>query len=386
MSTSAPRRDECLARVVNGRRVVIKIGTSLLTDSGRLDGVNRAMIEKLRDEIVFLREKGMQVMLVTSGSVGMGRQALRNSSQYTPAANPSVARRQALAAIGQSRLVSVYGEIMESAGIPVAQILVSARDFRDRRSYVNIGNTIEELIGLGVLPIVNENDTTSTDELQELRFGDNDMLSAACASLFQANLLVILTSVPGFLLEGERVPLISEITSREMDAAGGPEGPGVGGMTTKLQAAKLCMQSGQTLSILPGAHDQPIRALFAGDDVGTLFCSKRGRRMSARKRWLLYAKTSGTVVVDPGARKALVERGSSLLPAGIPRTSGRFLAGDVVDISDDQGNILGRGLVNYSYRELSPLLGLNGDKLRERGHVLRSEEVIHRNNLILESV
>ena len=377
-------RNDCIDRIRNTKRIVIKVGTSLLTDAGRQDGVNRGMIEKLRDEIQFIRGQGIDVMLVTSGAVGMGRQVLRRVIPYTPREDPSLARRQALAAIGQSRLMSVYAECFEKVNIPVAQILITARDFRDRRSYLNIGNTIHELIGMGVLPIINENDTVATDELRELRYGDNDMLSAACASLFHADLLVILTSVEGFLMDGKRVPLLTSIGPEEFAQAGGPADAGVGGMQTKLRAGALCLLSGEILAILPGAMDAPVQALFRGDDTGTLICGRRKRRLAARKRWLLYARTDGCVIVDQGARAALSKRGSSLLPAGVVKTRGHFLAGDVIEIEDDTGRRLGKGITNYSYREILPLLGLNGQEIRRQGHVMRAEEVIHRNNLILE--
>ena len=361
--------------------MVIKTGTSLLTDDGQRLGVDASMIRKLRSQVLWLREQGKECVLVTSGAVGMGRTTLQKINAYVPQKAPDLARRQALAAIGHHRLMSVYSELFAEVGIPAAQVLITARDLRDRRSYLNIGNTLEELTALGALPIVNENDTVSTEEL---RYGDNDVLSAACASLFRAQLLVILTSVDGFHMRGERVRFLNRIGSEELAEARGPDGPGTGGMTTKLRAGTLAMMGGEALAILPGRHASPVRALLEGEDIGTLIASIRERSLSARKRWLLYARSGGSLTVDEGARRALLERGSSLLSAGILTTQGRFLAGDVVDLSDREGRVLGRGICNYSHRELQPALGLNGDEIKSRGLPFRTIEVVHRNNLILE--
>ena len=375
-------RAEALTRLDGVQRVVIKVGTSLLTDPAAPQSADRGMIEKLREEILFLRERGIETVLVSSGSVGMGREMLKEIISYTPLANPNLVRRQALAAVGQSRLISVYGEIFSEKKLPVAQLLITARDFHDRRSYLNIGNTLEELIALGVTPIVNENDTVSVDEL---RYGDNDVLSAAVASLFRAELLVILTSVSGFLMNGERVSFLPDIGEKEEEQAGGPEGPGSGGMITKLRAGRLCRLGGELLAILPGRAATPLRSLFRGEDIGTLIGGEHRRKLSARKRWLLYALPQGRITVDRGARTALLERGSSLLPAGALNTRGHFLAGDVIDIADEDGLVLGRGLSNYSYREVRPLMGRNAETLRAQGSILRAPEIIHRNNMILES-
>ncbi len=361
--------------------MVIKTGTSLLTDRSHRHGVNTEMIRKLRDAVLWLRDQKKECLLVTSGAVGMGRHALGTLRTLEATSEPALARRQALAAIGHHRLMSVYTDLFAEVGIAAAQVLMTARDLGDRRSYLNIGNTLEELTALGALPIVNENDTVSTDEL---RYGDNDVLSAACASLFRAELLVILTSVDGFLMGGRRVPFLSSIGPDVLAEARGPDGPGTGGMTTKLRAGVLAMMGGETLAILPGAHPAPLQALFGGEDIGTVISGGRERTLSARKRWLLYARSSGSLFVDEGARRALLERGSSLLPAGILRTSGRFLAGDVVEVADTGGFVLGRGITNYSYRELQPALGLNGEEIRQKALPFRAPEVVHRNNLILE--
>ncbi|MBI3396826.1 MAG: glutamate 5-kinase, partial [Spirochaetia bacterium] len=269
-------RTSALERIVSARRIVIKVGTSLLTNEKDSQGIDRAMIEKLCAEILFLREKGIEVVLVSSGAVGLGRAVLRDfparpkQAVSVPTADSDsgrLSRKQALAALGQGRLISVYADVFAAAGIPVAQLLLTARDFRDRRAYLNIGHTLQELMAVGALPVVNENDTVSTEEL---RFGDNDLLSAACASLFHADLLVILTSVEGFLVDGARQPFLLDVTRDVMREARGPSGPGSGGMHTKMRAGQLCLLTGQVLSILPGRHPAPIQSLFRGDDLGTV--------------------------------------------------------------------------------------------------------------------
>lgn len=374
-------RQRALKHIQQAHRIVIKIGTSLIT--GSEGGVDRSMIEKLRNEILYLKQKDIQVILVSSGAVGMGRELLKRRESYEPLVNPGLARRQALASIGQGQLISLYNEIFSESGLMASQILITARDFRDRRAYLNIGRTLNELIALDVVPVINENDTVSTEEL---RFGDNDLLSAATASLFRADVLVILTSVEGFLKDGLRVDFLAEVKSEDRRHAGGPAGPGSGGMETKLRAGHLGILSGEALAILPGSHERPVQALFEGDDIGTIIFGRNQKRLSARKKWLLYARTEGKLQIDDGARKALIERGSSLLPAGIKEQAGHFLAGDVIDICDEKGDYIARGISNYSYKELAPMLGLNGSEMKKRGFLLRAEEVVHRNNMILEIV
>ena len=372
-------RSNAIERVRGAKRVVIKVGSSLLADPENPEGINLAMVRVLRDEIRVLRERGVDVVLVSSGAVSMGREIMRGMNR--PFDTDSLVRKQALSSIGQSRLMAVYAREFAEVGLPVAQLLLTARDFRHRRAYLNIGHTLEELRKLGVVPIVNENDAVST---QELRFGENDLLSAAVATLYRAELLAILTSVGGFLMDGERVPFLERVGPAELAEARGPEGPGSGGMQAKVRAAQLCLQSGEVMAILPGRHTAPVSALFGGEDIGTVFCTARTEKLSARKRWILYAIAEGALVVDGGARRALAERGSSLLPAGILSIRGNFLAGDVVEIMDEVGGVIGRGIVEYSFRELEPMLGRRSVDLKEEGLSPRGEVVLHRNNLILE--
>lgn len=356
------------------KRVVIKVGTSLISDPEAPDGVNHAMIHKLRDEVLYLKEQGIDAMLVSSGAVGTGRHVLKAYGRNLQT-EPSLARRQALSAIGQSRIVSRYAEAFAEARIPVAQLLITARDFRDRRAYLNIGHTINELRNMGALAVINENDTVSTDELQ---FGDNDLLSAIVASLFRADLLMILTSVDGFLMDGQRVKELDQITTIHRAAAGGPEGPGRGGMSTKIRAGELCSKSGAALAILPGGHPTPVRAFFEQEDIGTFVYVPRTKALSARKQWLLFARAEGGVAIDAGAIRALRERGSSLLAVGVRKVRGRFLAGEVIEVEDAAGAILGRGIAGFSSREIQ-------SALQTEAGARNGDVVIHRNDLILEN-
>ncbi len=351
------------------RRIVIKVGTGLLADES---GFRPEMIESLAREIQFLKKNGRQVILVSSGAVGAGREVLKKRKDYEPLAEPGISRKQALAAIGQVHLISEYSRIFAGAGIHTAQLLFSARDFRDRRAYLNIGHTLNELLALDIVPIINENDTVSTEEL---RFGDNDMLSAACAGLFHADCLIILTTVEGFLREGTRIPFIEHVDDDVLSFAGGPTGPGSGGMRTKMEAARLGQKVGHFTAILPGRVESPIQALMRGEDLGTLIVpfSEPQRKLAARKKWILYVPGEGRLIVDDGARKALLEKGASLLSAGVQEYSGNFRQGDVVEIMDGVGTVLARGLSSIPSDALESLIGSGS-----------SAEVIHRDNLILD--
>ncbi|MBU45321.1 MAG: glutamate 5-kinase [Spirochaetaceae bacterium] len=404
-------RTKYLKALNDCRRIVIKVGTGLLADS---TGFQSGMIKKLAREIAYLKRNEKQVILVSSGAVGAGREALKSRPGYEPLAEPGLSRKQALAAIGQVHLISEYGRIFREHGIHTAQLLFSARDFRDRRAYLNIGHTLNELLSLDVVPIINENDTVSTEEL---KFGDNDMLSAACAGLFHADCLIILTTVEGFLKDGSRVPFIPQVDFETISFAGGPTGPGSGGMRTKMEAARLGQKVGHFTAILPGQTESPIQSLMQGMDLGTLIppmqtrwsnnpdrsdvpvssaeegavasgssadradpeSGRPGRldsepRIAARKKWILYVPGEGNLYVDDGARKALLERGASLLSAGIERMEGYFRQGDVVEVIDSANMVIARGLASLPSVELESVIGQGKS----------SVEAIHRDNMIVD--
>lgn len=364
--------------VLQSKRVVIKVGSNLVappTSNGEPSGVDRAMIEKLCQEILFLKQRGIEVILVSSGAVSMGRAVLSKTNlKYEPIIKPGLSRKQALAAIGQARLIAFYGEIFQKKEVAVSQLLLTARDFRDRSAYLNIGHTIEELLRMGVVPIINENDTVSTEEL---RFGDNDLLSAACAGLLRSDLLILLTSVDGFLIDNQRIGALTSIDNDTFSKAGGPSGGGSGGMRTKLRAGQLGLRTGFRVAILPGRHNSPVESLFAGNDIGTLIGSNQTTTLNARKQWLLFVRSRGALIIDDGAVNALVHKHSSLLWAGVRKVTGSFSQSEVVEIIDENQKSIGRGIVRASSKEIETSL-----KQKSPLHF----EIIHRNDLITDII
>ena len=373
----------------NPLRVVVKVGTNLISDSKSADGINSRMLEKIAQEVISLQKMGIQVVLVTSGAVHAGSVMLAKNnlkSAKNSKESSDLRRRQALSAIGQNIIISAYQRAMAKLDLPVAQLLLTAGDFQNRRTYTNIVKTMSELINLGVLAIVNENDTIATDELQ---FGENDLLSAACAAAFRADFLFILTSVDGFFMNNKRVPYIDTLSAEHWQAAKGPETLGRGGMQSKLRAAQLCNLSGINCAILPGDKEKVITQFLAAKDlrthdVGTFFPAKKSSKMKARKKWLLFSCSRGAVSIDSGARQAIEKQGSSLLAVGIRGLRGHFLSNEVIEIEDETGALLGRGIINYNYREILPMIGKSADELRQENLLWRQKELIHRDNLVME--
>lgn len=362
-------------------RIVIKIGSSMLSDSTSRDGLNFKTLKMLSTQIKSLVDQNKKVLLVSSGAVNTGKNILATRFDREIQTRPAISRKQALSAIGQIPLMACYAELFASHQIPVAQVLITAQDFLSRRSYLNIGHTLDELLNMGVLPIINENDTVVTDELQ---FGENDLLSAAIAALFKADLLIILTSVEGFLLDGKRISQITNITSQYKQAAGGPAGPGSGGMITKLRAGALSQRCGIPLAILPGFHENPVGDLFLQKDIGTFIYKDQDlSKIRARKKWLLFAQTQGAVYLDPGAVDALLNKGSSLLLAGVKSLSGKFYSNEVVDIFSASNEMIGRGVCNYSSRQMKQFLKLR--QKENQNHTEHGKLIIHRDNLVMEN-
>lgn len=289
----------------------------------------------------------------------------------------SVIRKQALASIGQIELMNYYNHIFNKNHLEISQILITAKDFGERETYLNIGHTIQELVRLNFIPIINENDTVSTEEI---KFGDNDFLSAAVAALLNSQFLILLTSVEGFLINGKRISNLENITHQTLQYAKGPEGYGSGGMNSKLKVGKLCLQAGVDVAILPGKIENIIQKFFSKEDVGTFIFSREKKYLKARKRWLLFSRSRGSVFVDEGAENALLNKGSSLLINGIKEIEGKFSIGDVVEIKNLKDSILGRGIININYKNLK-------NYLVEKNKIDKSffpTEIIHRDDLILE--
>ncbi|SLN17896.1 Glutamate 5-kinase [Roseovarius gaetbuli] len=366
-----------MATVSNAKRLVIKIGSALLVD--RVSGELRAdWLRALAEDVVRLRARGTDVILVSSGSIALGRGVLG-----LPATELSLEQSQAAAAVGQIRLAGAYDQALGALGITSAQVLVTLEDSADRRRYLNSRATLEQLLRLGAVPIVNENDTVATDEI---RYGDNDRMAAQVAVTAGADQLILLSDVDGFYTanpgqdpSATRFDVIEVITP-EIEAMAGDAGSGLskGGMKTKLMAAKTATAGGCDMAITQGAVLHPIKALEEGA-AATWFLAQ-GDPQQKRKAWIAAMKPKGRVVVDNGAAKAL-RSGSSLLPAGVLQVSGTFGRGDPVEVVDEAGRTLGQGLTRYDGADAQKISGLRSDQIEAvLGHAARGP-LMHRDDM-----
>ena len=365
-------------------RVVVKAGTALITSGS--DELDMDTMADLVGQIAQLRQSGCQMLLVSSGAVAAGRHALGTSNGHG-----SLKMRQLLAAIGQGRVMSAYERLFGQHGVHVAQALLTGRDIDDREGYLNIRNTLLGLIELGIVPIINENDVVAVDELGGEMFGDNDMLSAMVANIVDADLLIMLGRVNGLFTAdpnldptAQLIPVVTSFTE-EIEALGGPsaDGRGRGGMTTKLEAAKLATASGVDSVVASGRQRGVIRRLVSGESHGTFFPTS-ATRMESRKRYLLsQMHESDAVVVDSGAARALLHRNSSLLAAGVVDSLGDFDRGDVVLVLDTERHQLACGISNYSSRDIRHIRRLRSDRIElTLGHYF-GDEVLHRDNIVI---
>ncbi|KXU35180.1 glutamate 5-kinase [Cephaloticoccus primus] len=362
-------------------RAVIKLGTGVLTRGiGEFDAERIAAI---CEQVARLRASGTQVLLVSSGSIalGMGRLGLKR--------RPSdVVKKQACAAIGQGLLMQMWQSHFAAHGITVAQVLLTHEDLRNRTRHLAAKATLESLIAYGVVPVINENDTVSAAEIEALlRFGDNDTLSAMVASLVHAQHLFILSTAPGLIdLDGtgEIVPFVPKITPQiEAMARGTASETAVGGMVSKLSAAKLALRAGCSVFIASGAEPDIIARLLRGEGPGTFF-APHGLPLDAKKRWLLhFQRPTGTIHINACAVPVLREQGRSLLAVGVTHASGRFEAGDIVDVAAPDGTLIAHGKTGYSSADISALAGLKGAAVKALHPKRRRHEVIHRNDLAL---
>lgn len=377
MTTQAQPSDR--QRLADARRWVIKVGSALLTDDGR--GLDLAVVSRLADQLAVLRAGGRDVVLVSSGAIVAGLARLKLSERPH-----EVNLSQAAAAVGQSALVRAYEECLGPHGVTTAQILLSHADVRARDRYLNARSTLNTLLSMDVLPIVNENDTVVTDEI---RLGDNDTLAALVANLVDADALLILTDQDG-LMDGDprraaNAQLIqsADVHDPELDqVAGGGSALGRGGMATKLSAARLAARSGTGTVIANGRVPDVVASVAAGESVGTFLQTQR-QPQSARKQWLaslLHAK--GQLVLDDGAVRGVSEQGRSLLPIGITAVSGEFQRGDLVSCVDSTGRERARGLVNYTADEAAALIGKSSGQIEATLGYCGEEEMIHRDNLV----
>jgi glutamate 5-kinase len=360
----------------NVRNMVVKVGTSVLTDeNGQLD---RNAINRIARQMAALNERGIKLTLVSSGAVGagMGRAHLPKRPRSTP-------MLQATAAVGQPLLMSLYERALGRYGLHVGQVLVTRSDFEQRQRYVNINNTINSLHRLQAIPIINENDTIAVDELE--RFADNDTIAAMVTNLLKADLLVLLTVVDGLLDQGgNRVDLIPKVNREVYSLVTADRSAlGSGGMTGKLNAAAMVTNAGEGVVIADGRKPNVLTRLLEGQRVGTIF-APADKKMSARRRWIAGAvRPAGTITVDAGAADAVRARGKSLLPRGITKIEGRFNRKSIVRIVDSGGNTVAHGLSNYNHADLKKIKGLKSSEIEKTLGQKPFDEVIHRDNLVL---
>jgi|Deesub1362A_J573_1020465.scaffolds.fasta_scaffold02651_8 glutamate 5-kinase len=356
------------------KRVVIKLGTSVVADEkGKLD---RAQLRQLAQEISILIKEGKECVLVTSGAIAAGVESLGFSTR--PRAIPKL---QAAASVGQGALMSEYASLFSEHGVVVGQVLLTQFDFVRRELYVNACNTLHTLLSLDVLPIINENDATA---VEEIKFGDNDILAALVSCSVEADLLIILTDTEGFYKNGKLLPEVREITDEiEKSAGGAGTHFGSGGMVTKLQAARIVGFVGIPMIVASGRKKGVLKALMSGEKEGTFFYPA-SERLSRRKHWIAFVLPSkGKIFVDKGAKEALVRRKKSLLPVGVVDFEGEFEIGDAVEIAEKEGKVFAKGITSYSSKELAKVKGLRSKEVYQVIPEPVCEEVVHRDSLVI---
>ncbi len=368
-----------MASLISAKRVVVKIGSALLVDT-ETGELRLNWLKGLARDVAAQKQAGRDVLLVSSGSIALGRKVLG-----LPDGVLTLEQSQAAAAVGQIRLARAYEQVLAPMDIKTAQVLLTLDDSTDRRRYLNSRATLTTLLGYGVVPIVNENDTVATDEI---RFGDNDRLAAQVAAMAGADVLVLLSDVDGFYTgnpkldsDAKHIDLIEKITP-DLEAMAGDAGTSAarGGMKTKLMAAKAAMQSGCAMAIMLGDVDQPLAALENGANCSWFHAV--GDPQTARKQWIATMKPKGVLVVDAGAAMALTG-GKSLLPAGVVGCSGMFCRGDMVSICDMDGNELAKGLVNFDAHEANAILGHQSTEVKEILGYSGRTSLVHRDNMVM---
>jgi glutamate 5-kinase len=371
------------AHLKEGKRIIVKIGSALLVDKER-GTVKRSWLETLGRDLVRLRKRGQEVLIVSSGAIAVGRRHLGLPAK----GKLKLEESQAAAAAGMVRLAHAYQEVLGEHDLTVAQVLLTLDDSENRRRYLNARNTIDQIIRLGAIPLINENDTVATDEI---RFGDNDRLAARVAAMVSADTLVLLSSSDGLYdsdptqnPDARHVPMVNGAITPEIEAMAGVNmtDEGSGGMVTKLVAARMAMAAGCRMVIANGLDDHPLDRMEAGGRV-TWFLPD-ANPLTARKQWISGSlKPHGAVIVDDGAGAALA-KGKSLLPAGIVKVEGKFERGDAVAIKSQDGAVLGRGLSAYSAADARRILGAKSKEIEAILGYRGRDEMIHRDDLVLD--
>lgn len=367
--------------LTKAKRIVLKIGSSLLVNE-KSGQVKNTWLNALADDILAARERGQDIIIVTSGAVAVGRRALD-----LPAGKLLLPQKQAAAAVGQIRLAHYYQEVLAERGLKVAQILLTLDDSDDRKRYLNARNTLNTLLDIGIIPVINENDTVATSEI---KVGDNDRLAARVAQMASADTLIIFSDIEGLYTANPRtnpdatlIPVVEKLTP-EIEAMAGGTGSsvGTGGMATKLMAARICMEAGCDMAIALGTEMHPMTRIEK-TGKGTWFLADK-TPISARKAWICGSiKPHGTLVLDAGAVKAL-DSGKSLLPAGIKSVKGNFERGDAVTLEDENGIFLGKGLTAYNAAEAKLISGKHSREIELILGYHGQPEIIHRDDLFAE--
>jgi len=363
------------------RRVVVKVGTSTLAPEGQ--GLDRAYVDSLVGQLAQLASDGYEIVLVTSGAIAAGVEVLELGKR--PSDMPSL---QAAASVGQVQVLGMYAALFAARGISVGQVLLTRHDTAHRQAFLHARDTLERLLALGVIPVVNENDTVAVDEI---RFGDNDTLAALVATMIRADLVVLLTDIEGLYdadprhaAEAQLLQRVDELSEQVVSAAGGSGSlVGSGGMATKVEAARALMSSGIPMVVCDGRRADVVLDAVAGVDVGTRFEGGSASR-GARKSWIaLGGSPRGEVVLDEGAVVAVRERGKSLLPAGVTAVSGTFVPGDAIVLRGPDGGIVARGLAGVSSADLVAIKGLSSSDIERVRPAAAGREVVHRDHLVI---
>jgi glutamate 5-kinase len=369
-------------RVLGGvKRIVVKVGSSILASVER--GLHHEAFSHLTKEISDLKRQGYEIVLVSSGAIAAGMEKLGYKTRPQ-----AITQKQATAAVGQTRLMNIYENYFSRYQQMVAQVLLTHDDLSHRRRFLNARNTLLTLLELGIIPIINENDTVVVDEI---KFGDNDNLSALITNLVAADLLIILTDIEGLCDSDPRVNPNARCIPLVEDIDGNIEGiveetkseMSVGGMISKIQAAKKASRFGIPTVVARGTRDGILHQILKGKEIGTLILSK-GEALSSRKHWIAFnPKPKGDVIVDDGAKKAIIQKGKSLLPSGVVKIRGVFNRGDLITCIGPRGKEFARGLVNYSAAELEKIKGLRSVQIESTLGYKYSDEVIHRDDLVV---
>ncbi len=357
------------------KTIVVKVGTSTITTKGK---ISPSKIGAIAEDVHALVSSGYRVVIVSSGAIAAGASELEMGVK-----NLTIPEKQAFAALGQTILMNEYRRIFQKKKLHVGQLLLTEDDIKNRHRFLNARYTIETLLDLGIVPVVNENDSVV---VKEIKFGDNDTLSAHVASLVNADLLVLLSDIDGFYMNlddpapVERIEEINDDIYRRSGGAGTEHG--TGGMLTKIRAAQIILRFGEMMIIANGGVPGILKRIVAGDSIGTLFAGRR-KPLPSRKKWITITKSRGRILIDQGAAEAVVHRNKSLLASGVTGVEGRFEMGDVIDLCDPSGKVLGKGLVNYSAHELGRIMGMKSSEIKKKSGEAFFDEVVHRDNLAI---